>query len=304
MGKIIFSAVVGDARKKVGGVVFTKGHAGAVVRRKVSPTQPRSSAQRNVRASFTDFSKLWGTLSDDQRAGWIALAALYPRKDVFGQSHTLTGLQLFQSCNRNLVSIGVSSPITDPPASLKAPYPGAITVDQQPLTDLVLSGVAVSGDNAVYTYDSFTGAGPQVGANLTVTGFHTSGNNVAGKTITAVDLDGKTVTVDTTTQVDESYAAAGVIPQTLSVTPTTTTGSTAKAAVFAGAQVSAGRAFIGKKHRLLGHFTGAGPWDILALYVAKFGDLITGRKVPVLVKYITTATGAAGTPASALQPVS
>ena len=61
MAKILFSAVVGDARKKIGGVVFTKGSTGAVVRRKVSPTQPRTQDQRNVRASFSSLSKNWAT---------------------------------------------------------------------------------------------------------------------------------------------------------------------------------------------------------------------------------------------------
>jgi hypothetical protein len=126
--KIVFSAVVGDARNKVGGVVFTKSRAGSVVRRKVSPVQPRTTAQSAVRASFTGFSKVWsGTLTSAQRAAWIALAKGTPVKDVFGASIILTGLQLFQQLNRSLATIGVAQILT-PPVTLVAEEAGNATI--------------------------------------------------------------------------------------------------------------------------------------------------------------------------------
>jgi hypothetical protein len=136
MAKIVFSAVVGDARKKAGGVVFTKVRSGSIIRRKVSPIQPRSSAQMNVRASFTALAKLWSNASmATYRAAWIGLAASYPKKDTFGAAHTLTGLQLFVRLNRALATIGVA-PILPPPTSLSVGYPGALT--------LVCTGTPVS----------------------------------------------------------------------------------------------------------------------------------------------------------------
>jgi len=229
LAKIVFSAVVGDARKKAGGVVFTKGRTGAVIRRKVSPVQPRTQAQRNVRSAFTGLSKYWGaTLTDTERSGWTALAVANPRKDQFGQTKTLTGLQMFQSCNRNLDTIGITTVLAEPPAALTAESPGTLTV------------VATSGGTPALT-----------------------------------------------------------------VSPATPNDASDKAAVFAAAQVSAGRTFIGKRYRFLASFsnTPAPPWDILAVYTAKFGALVSGKKVPILVKYIETATGGAGTPSAALQSV-
>jgi hypothetical protein len=228
MAKIVFSAVVGDARKKIGGTVFTKGRSGAVVRRKVSPIQPRSSLQRNVRASFTALSKLWGgaTMDDTKRAGWNALASNYPQKDKFGASHTLTGLQMFQKLNRVLATIGAASILT-PPASLSAEFPGAIT------------GTASA-------------------------------------------------------------------PSTLTVSPTTPPTAADTAMVFAGAQVSPGRLAVGNRYRFLQKFVLADtpPWDIHAAYTAKFGALIATKKVPILVKYATTANGAVGIATALLQVVS
>lgn len=126
--KIVFSAVVGDARNKVGGVVFTKSRAGAIVRRKVSPVQPRTPSQSTVRASFTGFSKVWsGTLTAAERAAWIALSKSQPTKDVFGASIILTGLQLFQKLSRSLATIGVAF-VATPPVTLTAEQSGLATI--------------------------------------------------------------------------------------------------------------------------------------------------------------------------------
>jgi hypothetical protein len=143
MAKVQFSVAVGDLRNKAGGAVFTKTRFGSMVRRKVSPVQPRSSAQMNVRANFTALAKLWSdTTMDAYRAAWIGLADSYPVKDVFGASQRLTGLQMFMRLNRALNLIGVS-PILPPPATLTVPYPGALTLvhDGPPVTSLTLTQV-------------------------------------------------------------------------------------------------------------------------------------------------------------------
>ena len=139
MAKLVYGPIVSDARNKEGGVVFTKTRFGSMARRKVSPTQPRSSSQMNVRASFTALSKLWSDATmDNYRAAWIALADSYPVKDVFGQSQKLTGHQMFVRLNRALQTISVN-PILPAPASLSVPYPGTLTLAKAggpPITSL------------------------------------------------------------------------------------------------------------------------------------------------------------------------
>lgn len=127
MAKVAFSALVSDLRNKIGGNVFTKVRSGPMVRIKVSPTQPRTAAQQAVRTSFTALSKAWDTITEIQRQGWIALAAGLPQKDIFGNTYYMTGIQLFQQCNRNLASIGVAQ-ISDAPASISVGSPGALTL--------------------------------------------------------------------------------------------------------------------------------------------------------------------------------
>ena len=141
MAKVVYSPQVGDMRNKTGGAVHTKTRFGSMVRRKVSPIQPRSAAQMNVRADFTALSKLWSdTTMDNYRAAWIALAQQYPVKDVFGAAHNLTGLQMFVRLNRALHTIAVAT-ILPPPATLSVPYPGALTLAKEggpPITSLTV----------------------------------------------------------------------------------------------------------------------------------------------------------------------
>lgn len=128
MAKLTYGPIVSDARNKIGGVVFSRARSGPYARTKVSPVQPRSSYQCNVRSNFSTLSKLWGDPTmDAYRAGWIALAVRYPQKDVFGNSRTLTGLQMFQKCNRALQAIETGI-ILPAPASLVCTSPGNITV--------------------------------------------------------------------------------------------------------------------------------------------------------------------------------
>ena len=140
MAKLVFSALVGDARNKVGGNVFTKTRFGSMARRKVSPIQPRSAAQMNVRASFTGLSKGWGGLGDPARAAWIAFTNNYASKDVFGASHFLTGHQMYVRLNRALATIGIAA-LATPPANLTVNYPGPITIthDGPPVTTISMN---------------------------------------------------------------------------------------------------------------------------------------------------------------------
>jgi hypothetical protein len=134
-------------RNKTGGAVHTKTRFGGMVRRKVSPTQPRTSAQMNVRASFTSLSKLWSNSTmDANRAGWIGLADSYPLKDTFGQTTRLTGHQMFVRLNRNLQAVGVAAPILPPPSTLSCGYPGTLgsAHDGPPVTSFILDAATLS----------------------------------------------------------------------------------------------------------------------------------------------------------------
>lgn len=112
MAKILLGATIGDARGSAGAIVYSRNSFGAYIRQKVSPVQPRTDRQTAVRQLFSDLSIRWGSVLDDaKRAAWMSLAAANPVVDVFGNSQTLTGLQLFQRVNRNMQEIDL--PIMD-----------------------------------------------------------------------------------------------------------------------------------------------------------------------------------------------
>lgn len=228
MALVTYGPIVSNARKKIAGVVATKGHAGNFMRNKVAPIQPRTQSQRNVRSNFTSLAKSWGALTAAQIAGWNALAKSTPLKDRLGNSVTLTGLQMYMRLNRNLTTVNTAA-ISAPPATLTATAPGTLTV------------------------------------------------------------------------------AVNHVGPTFTVTPTNYPANGESAAIFGSPQLSPGRTFIGKNYRLLlvvPYNASPTAYDLHTVYPAKFGTILAAKQIGVLVKHISTTTGAAGTPAAATAVVS
>jgi hypothetical protein len=146
MAKIQFGPVVADARKKVGGSVFSKSKFGSYLRKKTSPVQPRTTAQRAVRANFTANAKAWsGTLTAPQRQTFTNLAAILTKKDRFGNAQTLTGAQLYQSIARSLHTIGVP-PLTTAPPNMAISDLGGLTLTEVPAESSPLTGPGITID--------------------------------------------------------------------------------------------------------------------------------------------------------------
>ena len=114
--KIKWGALVVDGRNKIGGQVASKNKAGSYLKNKVTPTNPNTTAQADVRANLTIVSRSWSALTPAEREAWNAYAAQYPYVDIFGDSKYLTGFAYFVKCNLNLLNAG-SATINTPPAS-------------------------------------------------------------------------------------------------------------------------------------------------------------------------------------------
>jgi len=305
MALVTYGPIVSNARKKIGGIVATKGHAGNFLRSKVAPIQPRTTAQRNVRANFTALAKTWQTLGALAIASFNALAASVKKKDRLGNSVTSTGFQLFMSLSRNLLSVPSYAPLTTAPASLVATSPGTLAAVAGPGGTQVLGAVTVTGPNAVYAITSYAGPPPEVGQTITIAAYATGGNNVTGK-ITAIAAAFASLTLATTTQVTEALGTGtGTAALAMQITPTTYPATGEVALVFAAAGISAGRSFVGKAYRLIQVFgiiatPPAIPYDITANYLAKFGTPSVGKAIPILVKHVNGTSGAAGIPTAAL----
>jgi hypothetical protein len=165
MAKVLYGPVVSDARGKIGGVVATKSRFGSIIRKKVSPVQPRTASVRAIRANFTANAKAWsGTLSAAARQTFIALAAVLTKAGKLGEKYTMTGAQLYQSIARNLHTIGLG-PLTTAPSDMSvSDLGGCLLAEVDPETS-PLSGPGITVDTvnppAAGEYVLITGAAPE-----------------------------------------------------------------------------------------------------------------------------------------------
>lgn len=120
MAKIKWGLFVVDGRGKVGGHVLTKNKSGAIVRTKVTPSNPRTQAQQIVRAIMATVSQAWSGLTQDQISAWNEQAPEWAGTNVFGDSVEPSGKTLHQSLNVNLLNTG-QSVITVPPVKVATP---------------------------------------------------------------------------------------------------------------------------------------------------------------------------------------
>ena len=112
--KIKFGAIVVDGRNKIGGHVVAKNRYGSYMRTKVTPNNPQTSYQINVRSRLAGISTAWRALTVAQRLAWNTAVGDYKRTDIFGDLRNPSGFNLHQLLNNNLLNIA-KAVITVPP---------------------------------------------------------------------------------------------------------------------------------------------------------------------------------------------
>lgn len=159
MAKIILAGVA-EKRGAEGGVVFSRNRYGAYTRQRVSPVQPRTDYQLDIRAKLQTVSAAWRDLSQAEKNAWNELASQVILTDSIGQTYSPTGHQLFTSCNINRL-LGQATILTTPPATVpNVPTPLNVTVTATSGATPALT-VAWSGGSA--DYDAFIYATATVG---------------------------------------------------------------------------------------------------------------------------------------------
>jgi hypothetical protein len=108
MAKIKLSAVVSEMRGKLNGSVFSKNRGGAYVRNKVTPVNPQTTSQGNVRSKLTALSQGWRSLTETQRNAWNTAVSNFTGTDIFGDIKTPSGINLYTKINLNLANAGQS----------------------------------------------------------------------------------------------------------------------------------------------------------------------------------------------------
>lgn len=101
-------ALMTDIRGSAGGSVFARNGGGAYMRNKVTPLNPQSVNQTNVRSLFGQISQAWSQLTQAERNGFNNAVDSYGQTDIFGDEQVLSGKALFQKLNQNLLLAGQS----------------------------------------------------------------------------------------------------------------------------------------------------------------------------------------------------
>lgn len=152
------------ARGKFGPVmVFSAWRTIAVVRNRVTPTNPRSTRQLAVRSTLASLSASWATLAANKAAAWNQFAAGRPKTNVFGQ-YFASGFNAYQELNffRLDQSIAASD---DPPTTAFLGNLSGVTV------------AAGSGSGEIdVAWTAPVGSSPSDVADIWITGVMPNGN--------------------------------------------------------------------------------------------------------------------------------
>lgn len=128
--KVKWSGIaVVEGRGKINGSVASKNRAGAYFRTKVTPVNPRTTAQLTARGLLTTLSQTWRSLTQAQRDAWNAAVSDFSSTDVFGDLRNPTGKNLFTKLNINLLNAGQSTISAPPlPAEISGAIPLSLTI--------------------------------------------------------------------------------------------------------------------------------------------------------------------------------
>ena len=136
MARIKFGMMMTDARGKLGGHVFTKAKSGATIRTKVTPLNPKTSAQSEARSALGSNSQAWRVLSETQRLAWNSAAQEVSKTNAFGDTYFPSGKNYFTAVNNNLRNVG-GDILMNPPALLEMPGLTSVEVDLDLLAEQI-----------------------------------------------------------------------------------------------------------------------------------------------------------------------
>jgi hypothetical protein len=103
-----------------GDVVASRNRSGQFLRKRVSPRNPRTAAQRRVRKYMRACSRLWNELTELRRAAWCVAACEVLSRPKLGKPRPLDGQKFFNKINTVLATCGRKPRLEPPP---RPPFP-------------------------------------------------------------------------------------------------------------------------------------------------------------------------------------
>jgi len=140
MAIVIYGAPVDELRGSIGGVTFSRTHAGPVAKLRTKPRVPFSTPATLSSQLLSFFSGNWNlTLTDQQRIDWNTLAANTIWQNRLGENYSPLGINLYVRAN-TLLTLALRSTQPVAPAAADEGEQG-FTMDYAVLTGIRLTGV-------------------------------------------------------------------------------------------------------------------------------------------------------------------
>jgi len=135
-----WGSIIVKGSGKLGGHVFSGGPSGASVHTLAKARNPQTKYQMGIRSRFTQLTQGWRNLTETQRESWYDAVSSFSRVNRFGDVVTLSGKNLYESLNNNLLGIGASIQET-------APMPGELNVNRvdRVVIDTVNETITITG---------------------------------------------------------------------------------------------------------------------------------------------------------------
>ncbi|MDR1756263.1 MAG: hypothetical protein LBR65_04785 [Culturomica sp.] len=107
-----------------GGITATHAAGHLLVRKKVSPNDANTEAQKAIRKHFTLYAQKWTRLTIEQQRKWNEQARqVSAEKSYFGIFGKVSGFNLYVKCNMNLELINAPNELTEPARDLPQSTP-------------------------------------------------------------------------------------------------------------------------------------------------------------------------------------
>lgn len=96
-----------DMRGSAGGFTASKNFSRLYAKNRISPKNPQTKGQQQVRGDLSSNSRNWAALTQAQREAWIEAAKTQLGKSVMGEKAKITGFNYFIRIAQNLAVIGL-----------------------------------------------------------------------------------------------------------------------------------------------------------------------------------------------------
>ena len=154
MAKVMYGALIVEARGSAGSETYSKNAAGLYVKARTAPPYSNTSFQANTRNNMRTVSQAWRTLTDLQRQSWNIFADILTHRKYRFVEIFADGYRVFLRCNMNRLNAGLSL-LSVPGPIPKFPVTSIDYVQSNYSTDLLIIHVTNAIDPLNFSFNTY-----------------------------------------------------------------------------------------------------------------------------------------------------